>query len=273
MSFSSNLQITEPTPFDPAQTNEWATTVNSNMSIIDLAVGGTLPLSVAGNSNVVLTSTAGATSQSLYGNYIFTGVLTGNIIVFWPNGLGRKFSVQNQCTGAFTLTLAVNNGSGSPAGTTVVLPAISSPIWFYSDGTNIVQIGSSAASPIFSGTVNAGTAVTVGLGGVYTSAFGANVAANATLSLSVAPGGNSWAGILTVSSANSANAAQRTQTQYAISARSTTIDGISTLNTADGPTSGQSFTLSYPSAGVIEVTNTAGSTSVISMTWIGANGG
>jgi hypothetical protein len=272
MAFSPNLQINEPTPFDPAQTNEWAGTVNGNMAIIDLAVGGTLSLSVAGNSNVILTSTAGATSQSIYGNYVFTGVLTGNIIVFWPNGLGRKFSVQNQCTGGFTLTLAVNN-SGSPAGATVVLPATSSPIWFYSDGTNIVQIGSSATNPNFGGTVNAGTAVAVGLGGTYTSAFNATVLANGTLSLSVAPGGGCWAGILTVSSASSANAAQRTQAQYAISARGTTIDGTTILNTADGPTSGQPYTLSYPSAGVIEVTNTSGSTSVISMTWIGANGG
>lgn len=141
MAFSPNLQITEPTPFDPAQTNEWATTVNNNMAIIDIAVGGTLTLSVAGDSNAVLTSTAGATSQSLYGNYVFTGALTGNIIIFWPNGVGRKFSVSNETTGGFTVTLAVNNGSGSPAGTTVVAPADSLPRSFYSDGTNAVEIG------------------------------------------------------------------------------------------------------------------------------------
>lgn len=133
---SPNLTEILMTPGDPAVANAWGANLNTNFSIVDLAVGGTLSLSVAGSSNVILTDTAGGLGQAKNANFIFTGVLTGNIIVFWPLGYGRMFSVQNSTTGAFTLTLAVNNGSGSPDGATQTVAPGSSGM-YYSDGTNI----------------------------------------------------------------------------------------------------------------------------------------
>lgn len=108
------------------------------MSQIDGAVSGILSLSVAGSSNVVLTVTSGATSQSLNQRFNFTGILGASIYVLWPSGLNRFFSVINSTTGAFTLTCAVNNGSGMPVGTGVVVPEGTSAL-LYSDGTNVVQ--------------------------------------------------------------------------------------------------------------------------------------
>ena len=112
---------------------------------------------------------------------------------------------------------------------------------------------------------------TTGFGGIYTSLYNASVASSGTASLSINAGGGSWSGILCVSSVRAGNANVRTAAQYAISARGTTIDGSTTLNTATAA-GGQAFTLSYPSAGVVELTNNDANTSVVSMTWIGTNG-
>lgn len=176
--YSPNSGAPLQTPGDPAVANIWGTGLNSGVSIFDLAVGGTLSLSVAGASNVVLTNTPGAVGQSLNSNFIFTGALTGNIIVFWPLGLGRNFSVTNSTTGAYTLTCAVNNGSGSADGNTVAV-AQSATALLSSDGTNIATRITAAAISGF------GTAAFVN-----TTAFDASGAAAAVLSSSLQKASN-----------------------------------------------------------------------------------
>lgn len=135
-SYTTNLLIAQPTPLDPTTNNTWGTTLNTDWSLVDSAVSGILSLSVAGSSNVVLTSNQGATDQARNQHFIFTGILTGNIHVLWPNGLDRMFSVTNSTTGAFTLTCSVNNGGGSPAGTGVAIGQ-GSTVMLLSDGTDV----------------------------------------------------------------------------------------------------------------------------------------
>jgi hypothetical protein len=142
--FSTNILLSEPTPFDPAVANAWGTILNTNFSLIDSAVAGYLPLSVAGAVNVALTVVSGGADQSRNAHFVFTGVLTGNINVLWPQGLTRVFSVLNSTTGAFTLSLGANNGSLMPAGTTQTIPqgAVGE---YVSDGTNVtLRVNSSA---------------------------------------------------------------------------------------------------------------------------------
>lgn len=134
--YSQNLLLIEPTPFDPAVANIWGTLLNTNFALIDSAVAGLLSLSVAGSANVVLTSSNGAADQARNAMFIFSGVLTGNIDVLWPNGITGVFTVKNATTGSFSLSLGVNNGSGSPAGSVVAVTQGSIGI-FYSDGTNM----------------------------------------------------------------------------------------------------------------------------------------
>lgn len=138
MSYTANLLLSNPVPGDPAVTNLWGTIENTGRSLVDDAVAGTLSLSVAGATNVILTSNQGAADQARHQRFVFSGVLTGNITVFWPASLTSFFSVKNSCTGAFTLTLAVNNGSGSPAGTTTVISQ-GVELLLQSDGTNIIS--------------------------------------------------------------------------------------------------------------------------------------
>lgn len=136
MAFTPNYQFQNPTPGDPAFTNVWGTTENTGRTLVDTALGAVVSLSVAGAANVVLTSTAGTPDQSRNMHYILTGVLTGDVVVLWPQGLGRSFSVINSTTGPHTLSCGANNGSGSPAGTTILL-SVSIPVLLYSDGTNV----------------------------------------------------------------------------------------------------------------------------------------
>jgi hypothetical protein len=89
-------------------------------------------LSVAGNTDVTLTSVQGAPDQARNQHFVFTGALTGNINVFWPLSRNRFFSVKNGTSGAFTLTIAV---VGTP-GATVVVPQ-GETVSLASDGTNI----------------------------------------------------------------------------------------------------------------------------------------
>lgn len=146
MAFSTNLRENLPVPLDPATNNAWGPPLNTNTSMTDIAIAGVLPLNVGGNSNVILTVTNGSINQSIYPTFVLTGVLTGNITIFWPNGVTRSnFSLVNNTTGAFTITVAVNNGSGSPAGATASIIQGASG-FFYSDGINVYVIGSSSST-------------------------------------------------------------------------------------------------------------------------------
>lgn len=134
--YTPNLQFNEPTPGDPSITNSWGTILNTNAVLIDNALAGILTLSIAGSGTTILTSSAGASDQARNRLFEFTGALTGNATVLWPNGLSRFFTVWNQTTGAHTLTIGANNGSGSPAGAVAVIPQGSTAQCF-SDGTNV----------------------------------------------------------------------------------------------------------------------------------------
>lgn len=152
MSFS-NLGLNEPTPFDPAVANVWGTILNTNDTIIDAATNGIVTVDASGNADIVLTSTPGSVAQDPHGHFVITGTLTGNVCLLWPAGKTRKFSCGNGTTGAFVLTLGVNNGSGAPAGATVALPP-GQVGEFVDDGTNVFAASQiTGTSPIPSGTI------------------------------------------------------------------------------------------------------------------------
>lgn len=133
--YSANACGPKPTQGDPASQNIWGNLLNTGTNIWDGLTSAVASISVAGSSNVVLTFTCGSLDQTDAAHFTFTGALTGNIYVLWPNARGRMFSVTNSTTGSFTLSLAANSG-GSPAGAYVAIAQGSTGI-FYSDGTNV----------------------------------------------------------------------------------------------------------------------------------------
>lgn len=134
--YTSCERLALPTPFDPAVTNVWGTLVNTNTSLIDEAYGDTVSIDVSGASNVVLTATNGATDQARHAHFIFTGTLTGNIVVLWPQSGCGSFSVYNNTSGSFTLDAGVDDGASAAAGTTIEVPQ-SGRLLLISDGTNV----------------------------------------------------------------------------------------------------------------------------------------
>src|SRR5271168_159787 len=86
---------------------QFANEINATISIIDSNMGGVNSLSVAGNTNVTLT-----TSQAQNLIQQFTGSLSGNITVFLP-AVGSFYCIENATSGLFGLSIACTGGSNS----------------------------------------------------------------------------------------------------------------------------------------------------------------
>lgn len=131
MPILANTGSTKPTSEQDAQK---VATYNALLDEQDAANNGYLSLSVAGSSNITLT-----TAQGLNKVMVFAGVLTGNITVFIrvPTGTtvgysSRLFVVWNATSGAFTLT--VKTTAAGSAG--VAVTQNQAQILFH-DGTNV----------------------------------------------------------------------------------------------------------------------------------------
>lgn len=92
---------------------------------------GRLSLSVAGGANVTLTQ-----PQASNNILEFTGALTANINVFVPLA-AQQWTVFNNTTGAFTLTVIGATGTG------IVIAQTKRAI-VYADGTNVVRVTADA---------------------------------------------------------------------------------------------------------------------------------
>lgn len=116
--------------------------INQEMVDIDSVIGGIVVLSVAGAANVTLTR-----AQALNRALKFTGVLTGNIIIYLPVianlalspvtttiGAARDYLIWNATTGAFTLTIKTSAvGSVGAAVTTA------KKVYVFHDGTDVYK--------------------------------------------------------------------------------------------------------------------------------------
>lgn len=117
-------------PTVPTQAADDATTKAASTGFVFNATDGMATISVAGNSNVnVTTVQAGSALINL------TGALTGNINLVMPTQTGQ-WVIFNGATGAFTITCKTAGGTG------VTLPA-AQPTQVAGDGTNIYAVSSS----------------------------------------------------------------------------------------------------------------------------------
>lgn len=96
---------TQEATFNPIWLN-WFLLLAQTISDLTAPVVSLLILSVAGNSNVTLTS-----EQAAHSNIEFTGVLSGNIIITTPDITG-PWTFYNNTTGNYTLTLKGPVGAG-----------------------------------------------------------------------------------------------------------------------------------------------------------------
>ena len=131
-----------------ANANTWGNNTNTNLETLDAFSGGFLSKSVAGSSNVTLTTAnADPTAESSNKIIDFNGILTGSITVFIPQ-VENNYLVYNNTSGAFTLDVAATGGTG-------VQIDQGKYEWIYCDGTNVAkaELGTSNASELSSGTL------------------------------------------------------------------------------------------------------------------------
>ena len=132
-----------------ANANTWGNNTNTNLQTVDAFTAGYLSKSVAGSTNVTLTTSATTDPTVESANKILdlNGTLTGNITVFVPQK-ENNYIVYNNTSGSFTLDVAATGGTG-------VEIDQGTYEWIYCDGTNVLkaELGTTNASQISSGTL------------------------------------------------------------------------------------------------------------------------
>ena len=108
-------QIVDPAWISTPYSN-WSVPVNYDFGAIDLAMGGSVSISV---TSVVVSPQAMVLSQYQPMSIIFTGVLSANLAYALPSSVGGTWAVYNNTTGAFTLTMTTPAGSSL----SVVIPS------------------------------------------------------------------------------------------------------------------------------------------------------
>ena len=113
----------------------WGSTTNTNLELVEEAVGGYLSLNVA-SSDQTLTIDNGSSSNGRNMIIKFTGTLAGNRSVTVPDSIEKMYLIEDgtsRSTSDYTLTFKTASGTG------VTMP-VASKMVVYSDGTNIVQL-------------------------------------------------------------------------------------------------------------------------------------
>lgn len=100
-------QIVDPAWISTPYSN-WSVPVNYDFGAIDLALGGSVSISV---TSVVVSPQSMVLSQYQPMSIIFTGVLSANLAYALPSSVGGTWAVYNNTTGAFTLTMTTPAGS------------------------------------------------------------------------------------------------------------------------------------------------------------------
>lgn len=135
------------------QDGTWGSTLNTNdFTIIDTAMGGRLSISVAGSSNVTPSDAEARNFQ-----HTLIGTLTGNIDYIVPNR-GRFYSIYNNSSGAFSITVKPSGGTG------IVVPQGSRAFLFANPTTGAMEQATTAYFlPLAGGTMTGDVA----FGGSY----------------------------------------------------------------------------------------------------------
>ena len=107
-------------------------THNEAVAILDRAIAEHLAVSVAGGTDVTLTATGTITAQANAAVLELTGLLTANINVIVPNR-DKIYTIHNNTTGAFTLTVKTAAGTG-----VVVEQGFKAIV--YCNGTNVLEL-------------------------------------------------------------------------------------------------------------------------------------
>lgn len=131
---TSNKALSQPANGSAA----WDVPLNANFGIIDAALGSTTSINITGISTTPVTLTA-TQYQSLSIN--FTNTLSNNVLYNLPSGVGGQWTVYNNTSGAYSVTIGSLGG-----GTAIAIPQGTRAI-LNCDGTNVFYADDSRTSP------------------------------------------------------------------------------------------------------------------------------
>ena len=116
----SNLRLELQATGENATT--WGTKTNSNLELLSQAIAGAANVDVGGSGNYTLVASNYASDEARAATLVLTGTLTGNRDVIVPT-TPKHYTVLNQTTGAFTLTIRQSAGTGVaiPSGSTLLV--------------------------------------------------------------------------------------------------------------------------------------------------------
>lgn len=177
-STSANLKLTVQTTGENSGT--WGQITNTNLLILEQAIGGYAGVGLNATTGATLTFSNGVLSNGKNQVLRLTGTITSNVNVIVPNDvtLGtppqKTYIVENATTGAFTVTLKTQSGTGATWSATDKGYKI-----VYSDGTNVVDItadlGDITAGDITSGAITATGNIVPGANDTYDLGASGNV--------------------------------------------------------------------------------------------------
>jgi hypothetical protein len=131
-STSANLKLTVQATGENSGT--WGQITNTNLLILEQAIGGYSAVAVNATTGATLTFSNGALSNGKNEVIKLTGTITGNIDVVIPDSVEKTYIIENGTSGAFTVTFKTSSGTGvtwaaTDKGTKMV----------YSNGTDVVD--------------------------------------------------------------------------------------------------------------------------------------
>jgi len=150
-STSANLKLTVQATGENSGT--WGQITNTNLLILEQAIGGYSAITVNATTGATLTYSNGALSNGKDAVIKLTGTITGNINVVIPDSVEKTYIIENGTSGAFTVTVKTSSGSGVTWGSTDKGTKM-----VYSNGTDVVDTAftdlSSDITPQLSGVLD-----------------------------------------------------------------------------------------------------------------------
>ena len=159
--YTTNKSIEKPGNGD--YVNTWSTPVNNDWDIIDRSLGGTTLINAVGASGTVTLTATQYQSPSI----IISGTLTANVNYQVPSGVGGNWTIYNNTSGSFTITISSAGG-----GTSGIIPQGYRAL-LNSDGTNISAAVTTSGNFLASAIRLAGS--TSGYTGLSSAAVGTGV--------------------------------------------------------------------------------------------------
>ena len=129
----------------------WGVKTNTNLDLLAESIAGAVNLNVAGSGDYALSTANGAEDEARQAILVLTGLLTGNRNIIVPSS-PKNYTVINNTTGAFTVTLKQSGGAG------LVIPTTGPTITVCTSTTCVDSIGATPYTKSFLAATSAASA-------------------------------------------------------------------------------------------------------------------